>query len=101
MDCPRGEHGEMVTETHPSKALRCLICGHEKYPGTENNVADNGYGAQHRMSKAEKSRMYPVVRNLVECGYTNKEIEESTNLGCQFIRDMARDARKELSHEHE
>jgi hypothetical protein len=86
----------MFYEIVPSKAYRCETCGYMKYPGTENNTTEGGPGSHRRMSKGDKKRMWPVVKHLVEVGYTNQEIQDTTNFPRSYVEDMGKRARKEL-----
>ena len=90
MKCPRGDHGEMFYEDCPIRAHRCEACGHMEYPVYKGNVRDGGYGAQRRLSKADKRRMMPAIEYMVDREWTNQEMQDATGLPLKYIQGAAR-----------
>jgi hypothetical protein len=99
MDCPRGDHGKLFTETYPVLALRCEECGYETYPGYAGNVADDAGSGARRWRTAEEKRVQAlVIKGMVEDGYTNPQIVEITGYQRGQVQQVAREFRKNLDN---
>ena len=100
MKCERGDHGEMFLEIHPT-AYRCETCGHMEYPTYADHVADGAdTGARRHLSHKAKRQRKAIIESLVERGYTNREISETTGYTLDIVRRNAAPFRKTLDKAH-